>query len=200
MPEMQVKEEPEEPEPESDPVEVPPGVVLDKLEALVTSGKVLLRFQPAGSKGWGINGRVAGQWCSFKADAAGVCEFVDDTVWLTEGSGEWAESELEWLERLQKQAFDVPCTPAAQPTALRPRLCRRAAFTYHKAEFAKQRQARAKAKAQAAKAQEAGAASPAKAAAGVQAAPPVAKPALTKVAGVPPAKPAVPVGKTPASP
>eukprot|EP00969_Alexandrium_andersonii_P118789 5252676-Alexandrium_andersonii.AAC.1 len=78
MPEGKVKEEPEDEEVASDPMEVPPGVVLDKLEALVTSGKVLLRFQPQGGKGWGINGKLT-QWNSFKADAAGVCEYVDDT-------------------------------------------------------------------------------------------------------------------------
>mmetsp|Transcript_26209 Transcript_26209/g.83134 ORF Transcript_26209/g.83134 Transcript_26209/m.83134 type:complete len:227 (+) Transcript_26209:79-759(+) len=147
MPESKVKEEPEEPELPSDPVEVPPGVVLDKLEALVTSGKTLLRFQRSGDKGWGINGRV-GQWSSFKVDAAGVCEFVDDdTVWATEAASEWAESELEWLEKLRKQALSVPATPAQQPNALRPRQCRRAVFAYHKAEYVKQRQAKAKAKA-----------------------------------------------------
>mmetsp|Transcript_49171 Transcript_49171/g.152640 ORF Transcript_49171/g.152640 Transcript_49171/m.152640 type:complete len:692 (+) Transcript_49171:40-2115(+) len=203
MPESKVKEEPEEPELPSDPVEVPPGVVLDKLEALVTSGKTLLRFQRSGDKGWGINGRV-GQWSSFKVDAAGVCEFVDDdTVWATEAASEWAESELEWLEKLRKQALSVPATPAQQPNALRPRQCRRAVFAYHKAEYVKQRQAKAKAKAKAEEgstlappATGAAAAPPAKAVVS-KTAPPPAKPAVVKAAP-PPAKPAV--SKAPAAP
>eukprot|EP00418_Pyrodinium_bahamense_P048274 CAMPEP_0179177162 /NCGR_PEP_ID=MMETSP0796-20121207/87610_1 /TAXON_ID=73915 /ORGANISM="Pyrodinium bahamense, Strain pbaha01" /LENGTH=695 /DNA_ID=CAMNT_0020880709 /DNA_START=1 /DNA_END=2087 /DNA_ORIENTATION=+ len=190
MPETKVKEEVDEPELPSDPVEVPPGVVLDKLEALVTSGKVLLRFQRPGAKGWGINGRVS-QWCSFKVDAEGACQFVDDTVWTTDGASEWAESELEWLEKLRQQALKTPATPAEQPNALRPRLCRRAAFAYHKAEWVKQRQAKAKAKALAkSQSQDEGGAG--------QAAPPAAAKPVVSKAAAPPAKAVV--SKAPAAP
>mmetsp|Transcript_71476 Transcript_71476/g.158063 ORF Transcript_71476/g.158063 Transcript_71476/m.158063 type:complete len:117 (-) Transcript_71476:12-362(-) len=94
-----VKQEPEEPEPPSDPVEVPPGVVLDKLEALLNSGRILLRYASPSSKArWGTNGKVANAWCSFRVEADGSCQFVDDdTLWSTEAAAEWADSELEWL-------------------------------------------------------------------------------------------------------
>lgn len=142
-----VKEEPEEPEVQSDPVEVPPGVVLDKLDSLLNSGRVMLHFSKAGGKLWGINGKLDGTWCSFRVEADGSCQFADETVWSTETPDEWADSEIEWLEKLGKKAVDFPSTAAAQPSALRPRECRRAVFTYYRAEHAKQKKAKAKAKA-----------------------------------------------------
>jgi len=147
MPGTAVKEEEEEDEIPNEPVEVPPGVVLDKVEQLLSSGKVLLRYTATHGKGWGINGKVDNSWCSFKIEIDGTCQLVDDTVWVTETSSEWADSEVEWLEKLRTLALKVPTMQAKQPSALRPRECRKAVFQYHKAEYVKQRQAKAKAKA-----------------------------------------------------
>eukprot|EP00927_Polykrikos_kofoidii_P078453 TRINITY_DN75275_c0_g1_i1.p1 TRINITY_DN75275_c0_g1~~TRINITY_DN75275_c0_g1_i1.p1 ORF type:complete len:679 (+),score=148.93 TRINITY_DN75275_c0_g1_i1:79-2115(+) len=135
-----VKEEPGEEEPcnPADPVDVSPGVVLDKLEALVTGGRVLLRYgsaeQVAGNL-WGVNGKIDDVWRSFRVREEGVCEFVDDTVWVTDPAIDWAQSELEWLEQIRSDAEKVPCSSASQPTALYPRLCRKAAISYHSAVF-----------------------------------------------------------------
>ncbi|CAE8602728.1 unnamed protein product, partial [Polarella glacialis] len=59
-----------------DPVPVPPGVVLDKLSSLLSSGRVLLRFDDG--KKWGVNGKLFDKWCSFRASADAACRFVDD--------------------------------------------------------------------------------------------------------------------------
>mmetsp|Transcript_52385 Transcript_52385/g.101202 ORF Transcript_52385/g.101202 Transcript_52385/m.101202 type:complete len:678 (+) Transcript_52385:62-2095(+) len=147
MPSTAVKEEEEEDVIPNEPVEVPPGVVLDKVEQLLSSGKVLLRYSTTHGKAWGINGKVDNNWCSFKVEIDGTCQLVDDTVWVTETTSEWADSEVEWLEKLRTLALKVPSTQTKQPSALRPRECRKAVFQYHKAEYVKQRQAKAKAKA-----------------------------------------------------
>jgi len=147
MPSTAVKEEEEEDVIPNEPVEVPPGVVLDKVEQLLSSGKVLLRYASTHGKTWGINGKVDNSWCSFKVEMDDSCQFIDDTVWVTESTSEWADSEVEWLEKLRTLALKVPIAQTKQPSALRPRECRRAVFQYHKAEYAKQREAKAKAKA-----------------------------------------------------
>lgn len=134
---LKVKQEPDEPEPDTDPIEVPPSVVLDKLEALVQRGRVVLRFKPPKGEGWGIIGKVDDAWCTFRIEGDGASKFVDDTLWATPSRDEWAESEVEWLERLRKEADHFPCSDSAQPSGLRPRLCRRAVFAYHKREYAK---------------------------------------------------------------
>lgn len=128
-----------------DPVEVPPGVVLDKLEELLGKGRVLLRYQR--KAGWGLNGKVDRSWWSFRVEANGACQFVDDSIWVTERSSDWAESELEMLERLRKEVLRISATMLEQPSALQPRACRRAVFAFHRGEYAKQHPSKAKPKA-----------------------------------------------------
>jgi len=146
-----VKEEPEEDDTQAmaDPALVPPCVVLEKLEELLTKGRILLRYQPAGSKNWGVNGKLDAEWRSFKATANNVCQFVDDTVWTTDDRDGWADGEIETLEKLQQRALQIPATSAEQPSALKPRTCRRTVFKFHKANYAEKRMAAAKAKAKA---------------------------------------------------
>lgn len=138
-----VKDEPEEEVIETDPVEVPPSVILEKLETLLGAGRVMLRFKRP--DGWGINGKLIDQWCSFKADATG-CNFVDDTAWCTDDA--WADAEIEELKQLKERALKFPVTDAAQPTGFHARECRKTVFTFHKKRFM---EARARAKAKAAK-------------------------------------------------
>eukprot|EP00930_Biecheleria_cincta_P019122 TRINITY_DN14691_c0_g1_i2.p1 TRINITY_DN14691_c0_g1~~TRINITY_DN14691_c0_g1_i2.p1 ORF type:complete len:583 (+),score=151.50 TRINITY_DN14691_c0_g1_i2:28-1749(+) len=120
-----------------DPVPVPPGVVLDKLSALLCTGRVLLRFNAGDS--WGANGIVCGRWSSFSVGSDGVCRFVDEVDWRTGDGSEWADSELQQLEELRQEAEKLPVTEALQPSALKPGLCRRAVFQFHRAEFARKR-------------------------------------------------------------
>jgi hypothetical protein len=146
-----VKEEPEEDDTQAmaDPALVPPCVVLEKLEELLTKGRILLRYQPAGTETWGVNGKIEAEWRSFKVAANTVCQFVDDTVWTTDDREGWADGELETLGKLQQKALQIPATSAEQPSALKPRTCRRTVFKYHKAKYAEKRMAIAKAKAKA---------------------------------------------------
>lgn len=131
--EARVKEEPEEPrEPPAEPVEVPPGVVLEKLEALLENGRVMLRYQPLNGKAWGINGNVNRQWLSFRMENNGSCQFADEEVWVTEDREGWADSELELLASLQEKVLKYPASAQPQPRAWRPRACRRAVFTFHR--------------------------------------------------------------------
>lgn len=142
---LTAKEEPEsDQEPAPDPIPVPPGVVLDKLDSLVNFGRLLLRYSNTVDGGWGINGKLSGHWCSFRAESDGECRFEDEVAWSAEADG-WADSETEWLERLRLQVQSVPTSAAPQPSALRPRECRRDSFTFHRAEH-QRRRALAKAK------------------------------------------------------
>merc|ERR1719203_679892 len=149
-----VKEEPEDEGPEEpaeeDLLPVPPGLVLDSLSALLKSGRVLLGFRNAGGE-WGVNGKLEGEWCSFKAGKDSACQYLKAGEALaTEAADGWADSEIELLEQLRQELAKLPTSQAPQPLALQPRRCRRAVFNYHRAEFAKQRKERAKAKAKAA--------------------------------------------------
>jgi len=144
--EMRIKEEPEEPkQAPSESVEIPPGVVLEKLEELLEKGRVMLRYQPPTGKAWGINGIVDGRWLSFRMEANGVCQFADEEIWLTEDRESWAESELETLAGLRDQAFKYPACSQVQPRAWRPRACRRAVFNFHRTKHKKAPPAKAKA-------------------------------------------------------
>lgn len=136
---MEVKEEPEADD--EDPgllMEVPPGVVLDKLEELLKDGRSLLRFEGASEEGWGVNGKLNGHWCSFRQEPEQT-QFVDDAVWCTERAAPWAEYEKERLENLHLKAAPLPATKLPQPDARHPRKCRRTLFEYHKAVWTQRR-------------------------------------------------------------
>lgn len=148
-----LKEVKEEPEDEggsllalADPVQMPPTLVLEKLEELLKAGRVMLRYEVSADKGWGINGKISSEWRSFRVESNGVCQFVDDTVWSTDDKDGWADDELEQLEGLRKKAEAFPASQSKQPTALRPRECRRAVFDFYRAKHAESRKAKAKAK------------------------------------------------------
>jgi len=116
-------------DPLGEPSEVPPSVILDKLQVLLESGKLLLRFRGPESDDvcWGINGCLDGRWCSFRVVDEGACDFVDDESWLSEPAEEWADSELECLERLRKAANAVQCSLSPeQPLGNSARECQKA--------------------------------------------------------------------------
>mmetsp|Transcript_56551 Transcript_56551/g.106070 ORF Transcript_56551/g.106070 Transcript_56551/m.106070 type:complete len:430 (-) Transcript_56551:29-1318(-) len=122
-----------------EPTPVPPGVVLDKLSALLFTGRARLRF--SSGSGWGVNGVVFNTWTSFRCAGDGACRFVDEADWRTGPRPEWAESELQQLEELWDKAKLLPCAGSSQPSVLRPRLCRRAVFEFHRARFKNKRAA-----------------------------------------------------------
>ncbi|CAE7567471.1 unnamed protein product [Symbiodinium sp. CCMP2592] len=134
---------------------VPPGVVLDKLSAMLSTGRARLRF--ASGRSWGVNGVVFNTWTSFRCDPDGSCRLVDSADWRTGTREDWAASELQQLADLREKAHGLPCTASSQPSVLRPRQCRRTVFQFHRERFKKKRAA-AKPKAAKPKAGAAGAA------------------------------------------
>lgn len=118
-----------------------------KLEELLTNGRVMLRYQAAAGEAWGVNGKLNAEWRSFRAETDAVCRFTDDMVWATEDREGWADAELETLEQLHEQALKFPATSSKQPSALKPRQCRRAVFDFHRGKYNEARMAKAKAKA-----------------------------------------------------
>jgi len=122
-----------------DMIPVPPGVVLDTLDALLRTGKALLRYSHTlVDDGWGVNGTMNGHWCSFAATTNRVCYSVDaDGWWVTEGTDVWADSEMERLDQLCTQAKLLPAANAHQPSALAPRKCRKAVFDHYRTQHAK---------------------------------------------------------------
>ncbi|OLQ08774.1 hypothetical protein AK812_SmicGene7690 [Symbiodinium microadriaticum] len=109
-----------------DATPVPPGVVLDKLSAMLSTGRARLRF--ASGRSWGVNGVVFNTWTSFRYDPDGSCRLVDGADWRTGTREDWAASELQQLADLREKAHCLPCTASAQPSVLRPRQCRRMVF------------------------------------------------------------------------
>ncbi|CAE7616788.1 unnamed protein product [Symbiodinium sp. CCMP2456] len=122
-----------------DATPVPPGVVLDKLSAMLSTGRARLRF--ASGRSWGVNGVVFNTWTSFRYDPDGSCRLVDSADWRTGTREDWAASELQQLADLRKKAHCLPCTASAQPSVLRPRQCRRMVFQFHRECFKKKRAA-----------------------------------------------------------
>ncbi|CAE7680651.1 unnamed protein product [Symbiodinium necroappetens] len=120
-----------------DATPVPPGVVLDKLSAMLSTGRARLRF--ASGRSWGVNGVVFNTWTSFRYDPDGSCRLVDGADWRTGTREDWAASELQQLADLREKAHCLPCTASAQPSVLRPRQCRRMVFQFHRERFKKKR-------------------------------------------------------------
>lgn len=152
----QVKREPKDDEdagipPDEELVPVPPSVILGKLQALLKTGRVLLRFeQTLLGPGWGVNGIIGGTWCSFSTDQANICKYIDPNgFWATESGDGWADSELRRLRELRAEVemkislpTDEQGEDVQQPCALRPRQCRSVAFAFHRSRWAARRAAR----------------------------------------------------------
>ena len=118
-----------------EPTFVPGTVLLDKLSALLHTGRGKLRYVSEG--GWGVNGILFERWSSFRANSDG-CRFVDEADWRT-GAEDWTEEERQQLADLRSQAELLPSSSLPQPSALRPRSCRRALFRFHRERFREKR-------------------------------------------------------------
>mmetsp|Transcript_64421 Transcript_64421/g.119814 ORF Transcript_64421/g.119814 Transcript_64421/m.119814 type:complete len:210 (-) Transcript_64421:2-631(-) len=123
-----------------EPIDVPPIVVIEKLEELLKKGKFLLYFQSASSAAWGLNGRVSKVWHSFRCTEDGACEYVDESIWHAEAAEVWTEEELEQLKELKSKAATKLSTVGAQPTGREPGSCHRAALEAHRRVTQEQQQ------------------------------------------------------------